>query len=74
MKRTSFSQFRNNASAFFDAVEDGESIAIYRHGRLVGIFSPAEESTMKRWKSSHPVRLGRNIALSKAILNERSED
>ena len=33
MVRVTFSELRNNAKKYFDAVEQGELVEVYRHGK-----------------------------------------
>ncbi len=40
MKTVTFSQLRNNAKKYFDAVEQGETMEVYRHGKPVALISP----------------------------------
>ena len=35
MRTPSFTEFRQNAAAFFDAAEKGETIRVLRHGRAI---------------------------------------
>lgn len=71
MLTTTFSEFRNNAKKYFDAVEnDGEVVEIFRHGMPVAILEPARAKTKKRWKKSTPLSL-RGVSLSSLILDER---
>lgn len=71
MLTTTFSEFRNNAKKYFDAVENqGEIIEIFRHGKPVAVLEPAQTKTKKRWKKSNPLSL-RGISLSSLILDER---
>ncbi len=72
MKTVTFSQLRNNAKRYFDAVEGGETLEVYRHGKPIALLSPARERTTLRWGSSRPLRLP-GISLSEAILADRSE-
>jgi prevent-host-death family protein len=46
MKTVTFSQLRNNAKKYFDAVEKGETVEVYRHGKPVAILSPAGEKPL----------------------------
>ncbi len=69
-KKTTFTQLRNNAKKYFDAVERGESIQVYRHGKLAAIIVPADEDTLSRWSLATPLRL-KNVSLSRAILDDR---
>lgn len=41
MRSVTFSQFRNNAKKYFDAVEKGETLEIYRHGKPIATLSPS---------------------------------
>jgi prevent-host-death family protein len=71
MVTTTFIQLRNNAKKYFDAVEAGETIRVYRHGKPVALLSPIAEHAMDRWKTADILALG--ISLSRAILEEREE-
>ena len=70
MKSTSFSQLRNNAKKYFDAVERGEIIQVYRHGQLIAVISPVNSKAKSRWQSAVPLRID-GLSLSQAILAER---
>jgi len=72
MKRATFSELRNNARKYFDAVEQGESVEIYRKGKPVAILSPVESRSHTRWKTSAPLVL-EGVSLSETILREREE-
>ena len=71
MKTTTFTELRNNANKYFDAVEGGESLEIYRHGKLIAVISPATAQSLARWKTYKPIKIN-GAELSKAILDERS--
>lgn len=73
MTTTTFSELRNNARKYFDKVEHGEVVEIYRHGKPVAILTPVKPMAASRWKTSHPAKL-RGASLSAAILDERDED
>jgi prevent-host-death family protein len=72
MVSVTFSELRNNAKRFFDLVEQGEVIEVYRHGKPVAILSPVRRHESDRWKSARPVDLG-GPSLSRAILSGRRE-
>ncbi|MBI1860177.1 MAG: type II toxin-antitoxin system Phd/YefM family antitoxin [Deltaproteobacteria bacterium] len=75
MKITTFSQLRNNAKKYFDAVERGERIEVYRHGKPIAIISPVESAMSERserWKAHSPLRI-KGVSLSRIILSERKE-
>lgn len=67
-----FSELRNQAKKYFDAVERGESVEIYRNGKPVAILSPIQAASGERWKSARPLDL-EGVSLSRAILSERSQ-
>ncbi len=70
MKTTTFSQLRNHAKEYFDLVESGETLEVYRHGEPIAIISPARSKAQKRWKKSRPFRID-GASLASAILEER---
>ena len=70
MKSTTFSQLRNNAKKYFDSVESGESIEVYRNGKLIAVISPASANSKDRWRGVKPLRID-GVSLSAAILDER---
>jgi prevent-host-death family protein len=72
MLTITFTQLRNNAKKFFDAVERGETIEVYRHGKPVAVLSPAREAIGARWKGANPLRIP-GVSLSKVVLSERRE-
>ncbi|MBI2344307.1 MAG: type II toxin-antitoxin system prevent-host-death family antitoxin [Deltaproteobacteria bacterium] len=67
-----FSELRNNARKYFDAVERGESLEVYRNGKPIAIVSPVSNKSLARWKISQPRRV-RGASLSAAIVRERAE-
>lgn len=72
MKIVTFSELRNNARSYFDAVEKGDSIEVYRHGKLIAVINPVNRKARDRWKNSAPLELS-GVSLSAAILAERNE-
>lgn len=73
MSTVTFSQLRNNAKKYFDAVERGETIEVYRHGKPIAIVSPARKPSTGRWKASRSLKIP-GASLSAAILADRSEE
>jgi prevent-host-death family protein len=71
MKTVTFSEFRNNARKYFDVVEAGESIEIYRHGKPAARLVPCNRKTgLKRIK---PLAVP-NISLSSEVIRGRDAD
>lgn len=74
MKTATFSEFRNNAKKFFDEVERGETVEIYRHGKPIAIVSPAvREEGPSRWKTAQPIALP-GPSVGRMILDDRKKD
>ena len=73
MIMVTFSELRNNAKKFFDLVERGEVIEVYRHGKPVAVLSPVHVHSLVRWKTAQPLSFS-GVSISQAILSERSED
>lgn len=73
MKTVTFSQLRNNAKKYFDEVELGETVEVYRHGKPIAILSPVQEKPgLERWKKAKPVYV-QGVSLSRVVLNERKK-
>lgn len=72
MITVTFTELRNNARKYFDAVEGGETLEICRHGKPVAVIVPISQHAMDRWKSADPLEI-QGPALSKAVLRQRQE-
>ncbi len=71
MKTVTFSQLRNNAKKYFDAVEKGESVEVYRYGKPVAIVSPISKKPVKfRQNLFQPLRMP-GLSLSDEIIKDR---
>jgi prevent-host-death family protein len=70
MRTVTFTQLRNNARKYFDAVERGETLEIYRHGKPIAILSPVRLDARKRWKRMNPLEI-KGASLSRLIRAER---
>lgn len=75
MKTATFTEFRNNAREFFDAVEKGEIVEIYRHGKPVAILSPAvREDPREYWKNAKPLfTLNGPLTAAEQIARDRED-
>ena len=73
MRTVTFTEFRQNASALFSAVEEGEIIHVIRHGREIAEISPLPQGdkTLPSWKKRR-IRLSiPGKAVSEVIIDER---
>ena len=71
MIAVTFSELRNHAKKYFDAVEGGETVEVYRHGKPVALLSPVG-ARPHRWKTTRPLQI-EGLSLSRAILAQRTE-
>ena len=72
MLNVTFSELRNNAKKYFDAVEAGETLEVFRRGKPVAIITPIAQHKGDRWKRADPLDLG-TVSLSRILLDERYE-
>ncbi len=69
---TTFTELRNNAKAFFDAVEKGQTVRVFRSGRAIAQIVPIK-GTAPAWKrNSVPLNI-RGLALSREVLKDRAK-
>ena len=75
MKTLTFTEFRQNATACLNAVEEGETFRILRHGKPVADLKPiGEGNTLPSWKRKiEPIKLREGLSASKIIIEERDE-
>jgi len=74
MKIVTCTEFCRNASSYFDAVEQGETIRVLRHGKPIAEIIPAsdEERTLS-WKQPGLRLSVKGAYLSREILKERKQ-
>ncbi|MDA0745199.1 MAG: type II toxin-antitoxin system Phd/YefM family antitoxin [bacterium] len=74
MNTVTFTEFRRNAAACFDAVEKGQKIRILRHGKPVADLVPVPDAEQPlSWKNP-ALRLAiQGASLSQKILEEREQ-
>lgn len=74
MKQVQFTEFRQNASSYFDSVEEGQSLEVLRHGKIIARVSPVSSSDEElSWKQNGPRISLDQGSLSEEILKERRE-
>lgn len=71
MKTTSFTNFRQHAKEFFDAVERGETVRISRYGKVVAELIPASDENLPSWKRPGLRLRIDGVSLSKEIMRDR---
>jgi prevent-host-death family protein len=74
MKTATFTELRQHAKTYFDAVEEGETVRILRHGKPIADIVPAGgKSGSPSWKRTPLLLHAPGVSLSKTILQEREE-
>jgi prevent-host-death family protein len=72
MREATFTELRNNAKTYFDAVESGETVLVYRNGKPVAEIVPVRKETPSWKRPASPLAI-KGLALSREILNDREE-
>lgn len=72
MREATFTELRNNAKAYFDAVERGETVLVYRNGKPVAEIVPVRKETPSWKRLASPLAI-KGLSLSREILNDREE-
>ena len=72
MKQVSFTEFRRNAAALFNSVEQGETIRVLRHGKPIAEVVPIDpQKTRFSWKRPGLLLAAEGVSISREILKER---
>ena len=73
MRETTLTEFRSHAKSYFDQVEKGETVRVYRNGRPIADVVPVASRT-PAWKDPPEVRLSlAGLQLSHEVLSDREE-
>lgn len=72
MISVTFTELRNKAKKYIDAVERGEIVEVYRKGKPVALLTPIHHKSLERWKKASPMDLS-GIELSSIIIAQREE-
>jgi prevent-host-death family protein len=73
MREVTLTEFRNHAKTFFDAVEEGETVRVYRNGRPIADIVPVKMA-IPAWKKPPQIRLSLgSLSLSDEVLADRDE-
>lgn len=72
MKQASFTEVRNQAKRYFDMVESGESVRVFRNGKPIADIVPVA-ADLPSWKrrAVQPLVL-EGVSISRVILEERA--
>ena len=72
MRETTFTELRTHAKRYFDAVENGESVRVYRNGKPVAEIVPVRSGSPS-WKRVATPLIVKGVALSGELLSDRKK-
>lgn len=73
MPETTLTELRNNTKVFFDKVERGETVRVYRNGRPVADIVPIQPEP-PAWKRPPTTRLTlAGLSLGREIIQDRED-
>ena len=66
-----FTELRNHAKTYFDAVEKGETVRVYRNGKPIAQITGIREETLSWKRQATPLNI-KDLSLSREILSDRA--
>jgi prevent-host-death family protein len=70
MRETTFTELRNHAKDYFDAVEGGDTVRVFRNGKPIAEIVPVR-SGVPSWKKQGTPLTVKGLSLSREVLSER---
>jgi prevent-host-death family protein len=72
MLETTFTELRNHAKHYFDAVEEGDIVRVYRNGKPIADIVPVRQG-IPSWKRPTTRFAFKNLVLGDEIIKDREE-
>ncbi len=72
MPDVTFTEFRNRAKHYFDAVEAGKSVRVTRNGKPIAEIVPIR-AEVPSWKSPAAPLVVKGLSLSRELVRDRDE-
>lgn len=72
MQETTFTELRNHAKDYFDAVEGGDTVRVFRNGKPIAEIVPVR-SGVPSWKRQGTPLTVKGLSLSREILSNRDD-
>ena len=72
MQDATFTELRNHAKDYFDAVESGDTVRVFRNGKAIAEIVPIR-SGVPSWKRQTTPLTVKGLSLSREILSDRDE-
>jgi antitoxin (DNA-binding transcriptional repressor) of toxin-antitoxin stability system len=72
MREATFSELRNHAKDYFDAVEGGDTVRIFRNGKAIAEIVPIRSGTPSWKRNTAPLTI-KGLSLGREIVSDRDE-
>ncbi|MBI3523627.1 MAG: type II toxin-antitoxin system prevent-host-death family antitoxin [Betaproteobacteria bacterium] len=72
MREATFTELRNHAKDYFDAVEAGDTVRVSRNGKLIAEIVPVR-SGIPSWKRPASPLTVKGLSLGREVLSDREE-
>ena len=72
MRDATFTELRNNAKDYFDAVEGGETVRVFRNGKPIAEIVPIRPGVPSWKRQASPLTI-KGLSLSREILKDRDD-
>jgi prevent-host-death family protein len=72
MREATFTELRNSAKTYFDAVERGETVRVTRNGKAIAVIVPIRPEHAS-WRRQHTPLTIKGLSLSREILGDRKK-
>lgn len=72
MREATFTELRNHAKDYFDAVEGGDTVRVFRNGKAIAEIVPVRSGVPSWKKQTAPLTI-KGLSLSREILIGREE-
>lgn len=72
MREATFTELRNHAKEYFDAVEAGDTVRVFRNGKPIAEIVPIH-SAVPSWRRPATPLTVKGLSLSKEILVDRDK-
>ena len=72
MQEATVTELRNHAKDYFDAVEGGDTVRVFRNGKPIAEIVPIRTG-VPSWKRQAAALTVKGLSLSREILNDRDE-
>lgn len=72
MQEATFTELRNHAKDYFDAVEAGDTVRIFRNGKPIAEIVPVRSGTPS-WKRETTPLTVKGLSLSREVLSDRKK-